>query len=159
MFITRNAYNNTRRKNLLGCNTVAHVIPTWPIAWTYIWLLSHLEPIHMLNLWPFSGPNWVTSFFPFSFAPTVSPWAPLETMVTLPLTLSQFLSGPYQAWFALLAACFLLVFCLAYSSNLQIEVIHSSETPVYFYRTTRCYNPDDHALHCYQCENLKSNIQ
>jgi hypothetical protein len=53
---------------------------------------------------------------------------------------------------------FTIVSCLAYSSTLKMEAICSSETWVYFQRTTWHYVPDDstHHNHCY--ENLKSHI-
>jgi hypothetical protein len=38
-----------------------------------------------------------------------------------------------------LATCFMLVFCLAYSSTLKTETTCSSETSVHFQRTTRRY--------------------
>jgi hypothetical protein len=43
---------------------------------------------------------------------------------------------------ALLAACFMLVSCLAYSSTLKMEKICSSETLVDFHRITWCYIPE-----------------
>jgi hypothetical protein len=44
-----------------------------------------------------------------------------------------------------------LVSCSAYSSNLKMEAICSSETSVDFQRTT-----EDSTLHNHRCENLKS---
>jgi hypothetical protein len=41
----------------------------------------------------------------------------------------------------LLATCFMLVSCMAYFSTLKMEATCSSETPVDFQRTTRCYIP------------------
>jgi hypothetical protein len=57
---------------------------------------------------------------------------------------------------ALLAICFVLVFCLVYSSTLKIEVTYSSETSVYFQRATRPYIPEDRPIHNHRGENLKS---
>jgi hypothetical protein len=58
---------------------------------------------------------------------------------------------------ALLAACFMLVFCLTYSSTLKMEATFSSETSVDFQRPTRRI-PEDRKLHNHRCENLKSYI-
>jgi hypothetical protein len=44
------------------------------------------------------------------------------------------------------APTFTLVSCSAYSSTLKMEAICSSETSVYFQRTTRRYIPDDSTL-------------
>jgi hypothetical protein len=57
---------------------------------------------------------------------------------------------------ALLAACFMLVPYLAYSSNPKMETICSSETSVDFYRTTWHYIPEVRTPHSHRCENLKS---
>jgi hypothetical protein len=43
----------------------------------------------------------------------------------------------------LLAACFMLVFCLAYSSTLKMEATCSAETSVHFQLTTRRYIEED----------------
>jgi hypothetical protein len=51
-----------------------------------------------------------------------------------------------------------LVPCSAYSVTLKMEAIYSSETSVYFQRTTWCYIPEDRTLHNHSCENLKSYI-
>jgi hypothetical protein len=59
---------------------------------------------------------------------------------------------------ALLAAYFMLVSYMANSSNLKMEVICSSETPINFHWTTQHYIPEDRILHNHCCENLKSNI-
>jgi hypothetical protein len=48
---------------------------------------------------------------------------------------------------ALLATCFMLASCLAYSSILKMEVICSSETSVAFQWTARRYIPEDRSLH------------
>jgi hypothetical protein len=53
---------------------------------------------------------------------------------------------------------FTLVSILAYSYNLKIEAIRSSETSVDFQRTTRRYIPEYSTLHNHRCENLKSYI-
>jgi hypothetical protein len=47
---------------------------------------------------------------------------------------------------ALLAACFVLVFSLVYSSTLKMEATCSSETSVHFHLTTGCYIPEDRSL-------------
>jgi hypothetical protein len=47
---------------------------------------------------------------------------------------------------ALLAACFMLVSCTAYSSTLKMEAICSSEMSVDFHRTTWRYIPEDRIL-------------
>jgi hypothetical protein len=64
--------------------------------------------------------------------------------------------------FALLAACFMLVSCLAYTSTLKMEVICSSETSVGFHRTTQCYNPKDRILlltrHSFRHAKVKENL-
>jgi hypothetical protein len=44
------------------------------------------------------------------------------------------------------ASCFLLVSLVAYSSNLKMESVRSSETSVDFYRLTRLYIPEDTTL-------------
>jgi hypothetical protein len=62
----------------------------------------------------------------------------------------------YEA--GLFAACFVLVFCLAYSLTLK-EIRRSSETSDGFQRTTRRYIPEDRTLHNHRCENLKSYIK
>jgi hypothetical protein len=38
----------------------------------------------------------------------------------------------------------------------MMEAARTSETLVNFYRTTRCYNPEDSNLHTHRRENLKS---
>jgi hypothetical protein len=62
----------------------------------------------------------------------------------------------HVAFMALLAACFMLVSCLAYSSALKLEATWFSETLVEFQRTTCRYIPEDRILHSHGCENLKS---
>jgi hypothetical protein len=47
---------------------------------------------------------------------------------------------------ALIATCFRATFCSAYSSTLEMETIHSSETSVDFQRTTLSYIPQDRTL-------------
>jgi hypothetical protein len=59
----------------------------------------------------------------------------------------------------LLATCFKLVSCFAYSSALKREAACSSEMSVDFRRTTRHYIPEDRALRNHRCENFKSCIQ
>jgi hypothetical protein len=46
-----------------------------------------------------------------------------------------------------LSPTFTLASCTAYSLNLKMEEIHSSETSVDFQRTTWCYIPEASALH------------
>jgi hypothetical protein len=41
---------------------------------------------------------------------------------------------------------------------LMMEAASSSETSVNFYRTTRCYNPEDSHIHARRRENLKSYV-
>jgi hypothetical protein len=48
---------------------------------------------------------------------------------------------------ALLATCFMLVSCLAYSSTLKMAAKRSSETSVDFQQTAWDYIPDDRTLH------------
>jgi hypothetical protein len=55
----------------------------------------------------------------------------------------------------LLAVCFMLVSCLAYSSTLKMEVTRFPETSVDFQRTTRPYILKDKTLYNHRCENLK----
>jgi hypothetical protein len=55
-----------------------------------------------------------------------------------------------------LPPAFTLVSCLAYSSTLKIEATCSSETSVYFQRTTRRYITEDRILHKHRCENVQS---
>jgi hypothetical protein len=64
----------------------------------------------------------------------------------------------------LLAVCFMLVSCLAYSSTLKREVICSSETPVDFQRTTWRYIPKvrtllNHGLETSNPTSLENNPQ
>jgi hypothetical protein len=60
---------------------------------------------------------------------------------------------------ALLATCFTLASCLAYSSTLKIEATCSSETSVDFQWTTRRYIPENRTLQNRRCENLRSHKQ
>jgi hypothetical protein len=55
----------------------------------------------------------------------------------------------------LLAICFVLVSCLAYSSALKNEATCSSETSDDFQRTTYGFIPEDVTLRNRRCENLK----
>jgi hypothetical protein len=48
--------------------------------------------------------------------------------------------------FALLAACFMLVSCLAYSSTLKMEAICSSKMQDEFQRTAQHYIPESRTL-------------
>jgi hypothetical protein len=56
----------------------------------------------------------------------------------------------------LLAACFMLVSCLSYSSTLKMEATYFSETSVNFYRTILHYIVVDKIVHSHRCENLIS---
>jgi hypothetical protein len=53
--------------------------------------------------------------------------------------------------------CFMLVPCLAYFSNLNMEVIRSTEISIIFNWTTRGYTPEDRTLHSHRRENLRFN--
>jgi hypothetical protein len=55
----------------------------------------------------------------------------------------------------LLAACFKIVSCLAFSSTLKMPATCSSET-VEFQRTTWHYIPEYRTLHKHSCEDLKT---
>jgi hypothetical protein len=44
---------------------------------------------------------------------------------------------------ALLAKCFMLISCLAYSSTMMMEATYYSDMSVHFQRTTRLYIPED----------------
>jgi hypothetical protein len=57
---------------------------------------------------------------------------------------------------ALLAACFMMVSCLAYSLVLKMEAIYPSETSDDFQRTTWRYIPDDINFHNHHWKNLRS---
>jgi hypothetical protein len=59
---------------------------------------------------------------------------------------------------ALLATCFMLVSCLAYSSALKIEPTCFSYKSVDFQWTTWHYMPEDRTHHNHGCENLNSCI-
>jgi hypothetical protein len=56
-------------------------------------------------------------------------------------------------------ASHLLVSCEAYSLTLKIEATCSSETSVYFQRTTWCYVLEDRTLHNHRYEDLKSYVK
>jgi hypothetical protein len=58
----------------------------------------------------------------------------------------------------MLAACFMLVSCLANSWTLNMEEIWTSVMSVHFHRTTRRYIPAERTLYKQGCENLKSYI-
>jgi hypothetical protein len=57
---------------------------------------------------------------------------------------------------ALLATCFRLVSCLAYSSTLKMDATCSSKTSVDFQRTTRCYISENKTLHKGHCSLIMS---
>jgi hypothetical protein len=56
----------------------------------------------------------------------------------------------------LLAACFMRVSCLAYSSTLKMEATFFSEASVNFQWTTRCYITEGRTVDKHPCESLKS---
>jgi hypothetical protein len=55
-----------------------------------------------------------------------------------------------------LAACFIPVSYLTYSSTLKIEATYSSETSVEFHRTTWRYIPQDRTVHNDRCGTIKT---
>jgi hypothetical protein len=59
----------------------------------------------------------------------------------------------------MLATCFKIVSCFAYSSILKMDFTGSSDTSVELQGTKRCYIPEDRTLHNHRCENLKSYIR
>jgi hypothetical protein len=58
----------------------------------------------------------------------------------------------------LLVTCFMLVYCVAYSSTLKMEATCSSETSVDYQRTAFCCFPEDITLPNHHSEDLKSYI-
>jgi hypothetical protein len=56
--------------------------------------------------------------------------------------------------FLLLVAYFLLVSCMAYTSTLKMEALHSSEMSVNVCRTTQCQIPEASTLHSHPYNNL-----
>jgi hypothetical protein len=70
-----------------------------------------------------------------------TPFSPLKAI--LPTSMKQ------------VAASFMLVSCLAYSSTLNMEAKYSFETSVDFQRTKWRYIPEDRNLHNHRSENLK----
>jgi hypothetical protein len=54
----------------------------------------------------------------------------------------------------LLAACYMLVSCLAYSSALRMEATYSSGKYVDFHRTTRLYIREDRNLQQRNCDSI-----
>jgi hypothetical protein len=57
---------------------------------------------------------------------------------------------------SLLAACFILVYCLAYSPALTMEAIYFSETSVYSQWTTGRSILEDRTNHNHRYQSLKS---
>jgi hypothetical protein len=51
-----------------------------------------------------------------------------------------------------------LVSCLAYTWNLKMEAISSSETSVDFYLTAQRCNPEDHTINSHHCDNFRYRI-
>jgi hypothetical protein len=45
-----------------------------------------------------------------------------------------------------LAACVVLISCLAYSSTLKMEAACYSETSINFYQASRCYVPEERTI-------------
>jgi hypothetical protein len=66
---------------------------------------------------------------------------------------SAVLKNVKQAW---LAAFFVLVSCLAYSSTVKIEATCFSEKWVDFSRTIRRYFLEDVTLHSHLCDSIES---
>jgi hypothetical protein len=64
-----------------------------------------------------------------------------------------------KARFTLLAACFLLVSFLTYSSILKIPATRPSDKSADCYLTPRRYKPEDCAFHSHRCESFISNIR
>jgi hypothetical protein len=70
-------------------------------------------------------------------------------------TLLLFIIFYCAEWISWVAACFMLVSYLAYSSSLKMNTKCSSKTPLIFHQTTRHYIPKART-HSHQCKNLKS---
>jgi hypothetical protein len=70
------------------------------------------------------------------------------------------LCSPFESqsvfWRNVLASCFMLVSCVAYSSTLEMEVMSSSQTSADFQWAKWHYISEDRTLHNHGCENLKS---
>jgi hypothetical protein len=60
---------------------------------------------------------------------------------------------------ALPATCCMLISCLSYSSTPKMEVVWSSETSADFQQTTWRYISEDGTFYEHRCENLKPYIQ
>jgi hypothetical protein len=43
--------------------------------------------------------------------------------------------------------------------SLMVQAVHTSETSVRFYQTTRCNNPEDSHIHIHRRENLKLHLK
>jgi hypothetical protein len=85
----------------------------------------------------------LSCFFIFSY--------PCNTLLPSASALVSFVHSPFQSILPcymqdMLAACFILVSCLAYSSTLKMETTCSSETSVDFHRTTLRYIPKHRTL-------------
>jgi hypothetical protein len=74
------------------------------------------------------------------------------------LTLGEFYLLEYSISRILFSTCFMLVFCLDYSSTLKKEATCFSEMSVDFQLTTRHYTPEDTALPNHRCQNLQNYI-
>jgi hypothetical protein len=64
----------------------------------------------------------------------------------------------YDTASALLATVFMLVSCLAFPSNLKMEIKYFSETSIHFQWNTLRYNPADSTRHSHSYEKIKSYI-
>jgi hypothetical protein len=78
-----------------------------------------------------------------------------ESKPTFMKNTSKFLTSIDKPSNKLGAACFMMDFCFAYCSTLNIGDIFSSETSSSLRNTCR-YNSEDRTLHSFLCENLKS---
>jgi hypothetical protein len=56
----------------------------------------------------------------------------------------------------MLAACFMLVFCLAYSSTLKMKATYSSKSSFDFQQTTWHFIPEDGTFQCFEMPTFVS---
>jgi hypothetical protein len=70
----------------------------------------------------------------------------------------QIKSESHVAKKMLLAACFMLVYYLVYSSTLMVKAICFPETSVDFQRTAWCFIPQRRTFHSYHCEDPKFSL-
>jgi hypothetical protein len=59
---------------------------------------------------------------------------------------------------AMLATCFMVVSCLAFSLTMKMEATGSSEMPVDFQWTMQCYISEDRTLHNHCCRTSDPTI-